>query len=161
MSKLEQAISEKNIVGIRNLMKAYLSSDPTDSNATIKQSLQRIQTSGIDIWETQDEKQLSTSKEAWDEDYFVDVQVDLRMNFSKERFLHILEVGKKVYGVSVAKAAAQTTPRPAQNNRPQVQKQQSPSVNNEKKNSALLWGAAAIGAIILIIVLVKMIGSNN
>ncbi len=158
MSKLDQAIAEKNIVGLQNLLKAYLTGDPTDSNATIKQSLQKIQVNGIDIWQRHDGKVFNTSsKESWDEDYFVDLQVDLRMNFSKERFLHMLEVGKKVYAIPVK----QTATGPTHASRPTAPKTYIQSADRGKKNSALLWGTIAVGAVILMAVVIKMINSNN
>lgn len=158
MSKLDQAIAEKNIVGLQNLLKAYLTGDPTDSNATIKQSLEKIRVSGIDIWKKHDGKILNTSsKESWDEDYFVDLQVDLRMNFSKERFLHMLEVGKTVYTNSVK----QTTTGTIYASRPTAPKTYIHPADSGKKNSALLWGTVAVGAVILMAVVIKMINSNN
>ncbi|MCM3024410.1 hypothetical protein [Heyndrickxia ginsengihumi] len=158
MSKLDQAIAEKNIVGLQNLLKAYLTGDPTDSKATIKQSLQKIQASGIEIWQHHDGKILNTSsKESWDEDYFVDLQVDLRMNFSEERFLHMLEVGKKVYGIPVKQTVAGSTHA----SRPTTKIAYTQSADSGKKNSALLWGAVAVGAVILMAVVFKMINSNK
>ncbi|WP_053400313.1 hypothetical protein [Priestia koreensis] len=158
MSKLDQAITEKNIVRLQNLLKAYLTGDPTDSNETVKESLQKIQVNGIDIWQHHDGKILHTSsKESWDEDYFVDLQVDLRMNFSKERFLHILEVGKKVYA-NPAKQLATVTHHAS---RPTAQKTYIKLADSGKKKSALLWGTVAVGAVILMAVVIKMINSNN
>lgn len=158
MSKLDQAIAEKNIVGLQNLLKAYLTGDPTDSNATIKQSLQKVQASGIDIWEQHDGKILNTSsKESWDEDYFVDLQVDLRMNFSKERFLHMLEVGKKVYAIPLKQATTGSTIVSSSTS----QKIHTQLVDSGKKNSALKWGAVALGAVILMAVIIKIVNSNN
>lgn len=158
MSKLDQAIAEKNIIGLRNLLKAYLTGDPTDSNATIKQSLQKVQENRIDIWEQHDGKILNTSsREAWDEDYFVDLQVDLRMNFSKARFLHMLEVGKKVYEIP----AKQIATGPTFASRPTSQKTNIQLVDNRKKNSALKWGAVALGAVILMSVIIKIVNSSK
>jgi hypothetical protein len=158
MSKLDQAIAEKNIISLRNLLKAYLTGDPADSNSTIQQSLNKIQASGIDIWQSHDGKTLNTASPAtWDEDYFVDLQVDLRMNFSQARFIHMLEVGKKVYGSFVSQSKAQ----PTQSSLPTSTKPYTQSVNIGKKNSALMWGAVALGAVILTAVIIKMINTNN
>ncbi|EOQ16029.1 hypothetical protein KQ3_04943 [Bacillus cereus B5-2] len=157
MNKLNQAITEKNIVGLRNLLKAYITGDPADSDATIKNSLQKIYANGIDVWQPYDGKELNMSSNTWNEDYFVDLQVDLRMNFSKERYLHMLEVGKKVYGVSVV--ASPTLP--TQTVRTSTSNQQYMKVDNKKKSKALVWGIAALGAFILGIVLIKMIKTNS
>ncbi|PHE67323.1 hypothetical protein [Bacillus wiedmannii] len=157
MNKLNQAITEKNIVGLRNLLKAYITGDPADSDATIKNSLQKIYANGIDVWQPYDGKELNMSSNTWNEDYFVDLQVDLRMNFSKERYLHMLEVGKKVYGVSVVASPTLAT----QTVRISTSDQQNTKVNNRKKAKALVWGITALGAFILGIVLIKMIKTNS
>ncbi|HFJ9318655.1 TPA: hypothetical protein ACGW54_003971 [Bacillus tropicus] len=157
MNKLNQAITEKNIVGLRNLLKAYITGDPADSDATIKNSLQKIYANGIDVWQPYDGKKLNMSSNTWNEDYFVDLQVDLRMNFSKERYLHMLEVGKKVYGVSVV--ASPTLP--TQTVSTSTSNQQYMKVDNKKKSKALVWGIAALGAFILGIFLIKMIKTNS
>ncbi|MDT0160662.1 hypothetical protein [Bacillus sp. AG4(2022)] len=163
MSKLNQAIAEENIIEIRNLLKAYLTGDPSDSDSTIQQSLNKIQASGIDIWQPHDGKTLNTtSQAAWDEDYFVDSQVDLRMNFSQARFIHMLEVGKKVYGPFIPHSNSQQNQpsRPISTN-PINTKPNTQPVNVRKKNSTLKWGAVVLGAVILMTVIIKIVNSNN
>ena len=101
MSKLDQAIAEKNIFGLKNLLKAYLTGDPTDFNAISNKVFKKLaKKTGLIYGNIMTEKLNTSSKESWDEDYFVDLQVDLRMNFSKERFLHMLEVGKGIFDSS-------------------------------------------------------------
>ncbi|WP_422122327.1 hypothetical protein DHX103_10985 [Planococcus sp. X10-3] len=148
MMKLEQALQEKDITSIQNILKAYLISDPSDSQNTIKSSLQQIEKKEIGVWEEHDGKELSSSP--WTEDEFLDLQVDLRMNFSKERFNHLVNVGEKIYG-SEKKLSTDISSKTTVTSED----------NQSKKSQAIKWGIVAITIGILIILLIKMANSNN
>lgn len=148
MIKLDQAIEEKDITSIQNILKAYLTSDPSDSKNTIKSLLQEVEDKKIDIWEEHDGKILLSSP--WTEEDFLDLQVDLRMNFSKERFNHLIDMGEKVYGLE-----KKISPNASSKTTITREEQQS------KKSQAMKWGIMAIAIGVLIILLVKMMNSNN
>lgn len=148
MIKLEQAIEEKDITSIQNILKAYLTSDPSDSKNTIKSVLQEVEDKKIDIWEEHDGKILLSSP--WNEEDFLDLQVDLRMNFSKERFNHLVDMGEEVYG-----SEKKSAPNLSSGTKIVSEDQQS------KKSQAMKWGIMAIAIGVLIILLVKMMNSNN
>lgn len=149
MSKLNQAIEENNATNIRNMLKAYITSDPTDSRGMIKKALQQTYNNKIDVWEEHDGKEFPSIP--WTEENFLDLQVDLRMNFSKERFMHLLEVGEEVYGLGAKTISQSSSP-----------KEEADSHNNQpKKSQAMKWGIMAITAGILIILLIKLANSNN
>lgn len=154
MTKLEQAIQEKNIASVRNILKSYLSSDPSDSDSVIEQSLKQIKTARLDVWEPHDLATLETDKSEWDEDYFINLHVDLRMNFSEERYKHMLKVGRRLYSSSLKESSSTSSIRP-------VMTPSSSSVDGVKKNNALLWGAVAVGAVIIVSVIIKVVNSNN
>lgn len=149
MNKLDQAIEENNATDIRNMLKAYITSDPTDSRGTIKKALQQTYDNKIDVWEEHDGKEFPSTP--WTEEKFLDLQVDLRMNFSEERFRYLLKVGEEVYRLE-AKTISQPSSPP---------KNESSQNNQPKKSQAMKWGIMAITAGILIILLMKLVNSNN
>jgi len=97
MNKLELALQSENIQEIKNCLKAYITGDPTDADGSIRKALIQIDKKQLQVFEKNEESNFVTDKSRWSQDYFVDLQVDLRMNFSKERFIHMLEVGKVAF----------------------------------------------------------------
>ena len=97
MNKFEEAVSTNDRKMIRNLLKAYITGNPADTDKTIKNALKTLDSSDITVFDPGDGKGLVMDKSCWTEEYFVDLQVDLRNNFSEERYKHMLEVGAHVY----------------------------------------------------------------
>lgn len=97
MNKMDEALATKDVKRIRNLLKAYITADPADSNNTIKLTLLDIRERGITVFEKSDDVMIQNDRSLWTEEYFVDLQVRLRNNFSEERYKHMLEVGAYVY----------------------------------------------------------------
>ena len=97
MNKMDEALATKDVKRIRNLLKAYITADPADSSNTIKLTLLDIRESGITVFEKSDDVMMQNDRSRWTEEYFVDLQVRLRNNFSEERYKHMLEVGAHVY----------------------------------------------------------------
>ena len=94
---MDEALGTKDVKRIRNLLKAYITADPSDTNDTIKLALLDIRDSGITVFEQPDDVMIQNDRSRWTEEYFVDLQVRLRNNFSEERYMHMLEVGEHVY----------------------------------------------------------------
>lgn len=97
MSRFEEAVVTKDRKKIRNLLKAYITGNPADTDKSIKEALKTLDESNIAVFDQADDKELVMDRTCWTEEYFVDLQVDLRNNFSEERYKHMLEVGAHVY----------------------------------------------------------------
>lgn len=154
MNKLFQAIEAKDAEEIEIYLKAFITSNPADTNNTIKQALQKIESMNISLWEKHDGAEFKTNRQEWIEDYFVDLQVDLRMNFSKERYMHMLEVGKIAFPTKLGQSKTTT----------QSMKNKNPNNNTlkdgtePKKGQTLLYmGVAGVAVVVLAVVLVKII----
>lgn len=97
MSRFEDALMRNDIKTIRNLLKAYITGNPADTDKTIENALTTLNGSNTVIFDQADDKLFILDRSLWTEEYFVDLQVDLRNNFSEERYRHMLEVGAHVY----------------------------------------------------------------
>lgn len=97
MSRFEEAVMTNDTKMIRNLLKAYITGNPADTEKTIENALETLNKSDMTVFDPADGKELVMDKSCWTEEYFVDLQVDLRNNFSEERYKHMLEVGGHVY----------------------------------------------------------------
>lgn len=160
MNKLIKAIEIGNILDTKNYLKAYITGDPTDSDNSIKAALKQIETENLSVWDKHDGAVFNMNKDAWTQDYFVDLQVDLRMNFSKERFLHMLEVGKVAFPMSIEQPIQVAQPKVTVS-KPSNQTISSQTTNSNgtsvKKNQPLLYGGiAAVAVVVLVVVLIKL-----
>lgn len=104
LSYLENAAKSKNIKDIRRALRSYIKKCLGDTQE-IKEALNYVKKSLTEeeynnIWEKYDGLKLDKDSNNWDKRYFASLEVDLSDNFSKERFNHILEVGKFVYGTT-------------------------------------------------------------
>ncbi|HFJ9247922.1 hypothetical protein FO499_12110 [Bacillus anthracis] len=92
---LVEAVSSKELKKIRVALSTYLSKNPTDEGNEVTNALKYVQQNfNGDLWEVQDERALEQDSSKWTKDYLGYLKSDLRNNFSKERFNHIIEVGK-------------------------------------------------------------------
>lgn len=104
LSYLEDAVKSKNPEDIRSALISYIkkclgdTEEIMDALNYVKKSLSEEEYKSI--WEEYDGLTLELDKNNWNKDYFALVEVDLSYNFSKERFNHILEVGRYVYGTT-------------------------------------------------------------
>lgn len=104
LSYLEDAVKSKNQKDIRIGLLSYIKKCLGDTEE-IKNALNYVKSSLNEeeyksIWEEYDGIKLEDDKNKWNKYYFASVEVDLSDNFSKERFNHILEVGRYVYGTT-------------------------------------------------------------
>ena len=95
------------------------------------------------IWEEYDGLKLDRDKNNWNKSYFASLQGDLRYNFSKERFEHILEVGRYVYGIT--KSVTQKAVNESKDkNTPDKAKVYSKESNNGVNLTLLLVGGSIL-----------------
>lgn len=104
LSYLEDAVKIKNTKDIRIALLSYIKKCLGDTDEIVD-ALNYVKNSLTEdayklIWETYDGIKLESDKSKWNKYYFASVEVDLADNFSKERFNHILEVGRHVYGTT-------------------------------------------------------------
>lgn len=159
MNKLLQAVEIGDISEIEIYLKAFITGDPADSDNSIKMALKQVEMKNLNIWEQHDGASFNTNRATWTQDYFVDLQVDLRMNFSKERFMHMLEVGKLAFPMPVEQ------PKVAQ---PNVVTKSNTYPNNSaqngtsgKKDQTLLYmGIAGVAVVVIAVVLVKLLKNS-
>lgn len=154
MSKLLHAIETNNIEDIQKFLKANITVNPNDSENSMKTALKKIEQKNLPIWEQHDDATFNTNRTEWTQDYFVELQVDLRMNFSKERFMHMLEVGKVAFPVLIEEKQTQQKVTIKQN------KETDNDGTSEKKNRTLLAGLVGVAVIVLVAVLIKMIKND-
>ncbi|MFM9532561.1 hypothetical protein [Lysinibacillus sp. IITD104] len=154
MSKLLHAIETNNIEDIQKFLKANITVNPNDSENSMKTALKKIEQKNLPIWEQHDDATFNTNRTEWTQDYFVELQVDLRMNFSKERFMHMLEVGKVAFPVLIEEKQTQQKVTIKQN------QETDNDGTSEKKNRTLLAGLVGVAVIVLVAVLIKMIKND-
>ncbi|GAB6615719.1 MULTISPECIES: hypothetical protein [Bacillus] len=95
---LVEAVSSGELKRIRVALSTYLTKNPTNDGGEITNALNYVQKNfNEELWEMQDERKLEKDASKWTKAYLADLKSDLRNNFSKERFNHILEVGKVVH----------------------------------------------------------------
>lgn len=104
LSYLEDAVISKSPKEIRRAILSYIKKCLGDTDE-IKSALNYVENNLNDteysaIWETYDGIHMESDRSKWDKSYFASVEVDLSDNFSIERFNHILDVGRYVYGTS-------------------------------------------------------------
>lgn len=151
LSYLEEEVKNKNIKGIRRSISSYITKCLGDTEE-IKDAIKYIEKSltaseFASIWEDYDGLKLENDKSKWNKTYFSSVGVDLEDNFSKERFDHILEVGRYVYGTT--KPVTQTVVNESKSTNNNTTTKKSFSVSKED-NDNFLKIALIAGAIILL-----------
>lgn len=147
LSYLEEEVKNKNIKGIRRSISSYIKKCLGNTDE-IRQAVNYIEKSLTQsefdsIWEEYDGLKLDRDKNNWNKSYFASLQGDLRYNFSKERFEHILEVGRYVYGIT--KSVTQKAVNESKDkNTPDKAKVYSKESNNSVNLTLLLVGGAIL-----------------
>ncbi|MFJ8234194.1 hypothetical protein ACIQ34_00455 [Ureibacillus sp. NPDC094379] len=147
MSKLNEAINSNNIRGIKSAILAYLSADPLDQSGEIKNAISAVDSKGIILWESHDDTELLQNPTSWTKDYFAELQSHLITNFSKERLVHALKVGRHAYREELNRPKqAAPSQRPTSARRPQ-------QGGNNDMGKMLVAGAAilAVGLVIYLV----------
>lgn len=141
LSYLEDAVITKDVKDIRIAILSYIkkclgdTQEIEDAVSYIRKSLSDLEYQSI--WEKYDGLFLDNNKNNWNKNYFASMEVDLADNLSKERFNHILEVGKYVYGSTQPIKSTVNTNR-------------SNAVNNKEENKNFLMIALVGGAALLL-----------
>jgi hypothetical protein len=97
---LEEAIGNKDIKSIRNILTTSMVQDPGFNNGVFEERLKRCLVSGLtekDLFESFGGTAINTDSSAWTKDYYAAQRTEFRYNFSLERLEHLKMVGRKLY----------------------------------------------------------------
>lgn len=98
MSKLlEQGIEEKNKRKVIKALREEVGADPGEKTDRLAKALERVENSGLDIWDKHDGWAYEYNSDYWTKDYYGKIFIHLYDNFSKDRFEHLRVVGKLVF----------------------------------------------------------------
>jgi hypothetical protein len=149
MTFLINDIESGDIERIQDGLSTYLTKNPSDENLEVSNVVNYVEKNfSGQIWNSHDGRELESDTTKWNKEYLGLLKSDLRNNFSKKRFYHILQVGKVVYPAKKKTATLQTTP--VQKN-PRVQ----PRQDGVKLHPWVIAGAVIVTATIVIILLNK------
>ncbi|BCG58115.1 hypothetical protein [Paenibacillus sp. URB8-2] len=94
---LVEAVNNRDIEQVRVALSTYLSKNPTNEQNEVTQAAEYAESRLSEpLWVEHDDMYIEKDSSKWTTDYLGQLKSDLRYNFSKERFLFIIEVGKKV-----------------------------------------------------------------
>lgn len=124
---LIEAVEQNDLKKIRAALSTYLSKNPTNDNKEVTYAVAYVnQHFQGDLWDTHDNRPFEENLSNWSKDYLAGLKSDLRNNFSKQRFDHILLVGQEIY------KKKQVSPKQHQEG-PSVQVQRSAPGNQEQR----------------------------
>lgn len=98
---LRRALGSKDPIRIKTSLLNYIRKDPGDNKALILPAFERTLRLYPELLEEHRdfEDQYFCDPTKWNEHYFSLILVRLMDNFSRERFLHLVQVGRFLYGV--------------------------------------------------------------
>ncbi|HFU6606106.1 hypothetical protein PDJ82_22745 [Bacillus cereus group sp. TH43LC] len=155
---LVEAVSSKDLKKIRVALSTYLSKNPTDEGNEVTNVLKYVQQNfNGDLWEVQDERALEQDSSKWTKDYLGYLKSDLRNNFSKERFDHIIEVGKVVRKKKTTSHTDNQPERVLQ----KTTKSEIPSKVSVNRSRMSKKGKLVIGGILIVTVVTAAVATAN
>ncbi|MCH1640886.1 hypothetical protein MJ257_12290 [Paenibacillus timonensis] len=104
---LQEAISKKNYIRIRNELCSIIHKDPIFHTGDFETALQYVKRYIPDVVQVHDNLPFS-GREHWDDEYWALVVSELMDNFSMERIEHVKQIGRHLHGWS---APAQGVPQ--------------------------------------------------
>lgn len=94
---LQKPVEIGNVEESRTALSTYLSKNPTNQDNEITDARDYAERKlGVSLWEKYDNRIMEKDQTKWSKEYLAELMSDLRHNFAKERFLHIMEVGRVV-----------------------------------------------------------------
>lgn len=111
---LIDAVNNRDIEQVRVALSTYLSKNPTNEQNEVVQAAEYAESRLSEpLWVQHDGMYIEKDSSKWTTDYLGQLKSDLRYNFSKERFLFIIEVGKKVRPFKGRVTTTQTSMQPS------------------------------------------------
>jgi hypothetical protein len=106
--QLREAIDQRDIPSIRNILTTSMVQDPGFANGVFEGRLRKVLESGIskeEIFEPFTGEEITGNRALWTKDYYAKARTDFRYNFSAERLEHLRRVGQKLYPAAPEEAA--------------------------------------------------------
>lgn len=93
---LKESVENKDVSMVRGALVGILQADPVTATSELENSIRYAEENGIDVFAQESDPSLSVNmnKEDWNDRYFARTLTYLRHNFTKERLLHAIEVGR-------------------------------------------------------------------
>ncbi|KRE50630.1 hypothetical protein [Paenibacillus sp. Soil724D2] len=148
---LRDAVSKGDMEQVRVGLSTYLSKNPTNEGNEVTDAAEYAASRLSEpLWLKHDNQHMESEKSKWTTDYLGLLKSDLRNNFSKERFLFIIEVGKVVRPY---RGPAKTSPSQTQKLVTQRPVSKSRDIVEGKLNKKWLIIAALGGLLIILLLL--------
>ncbi|MGG1639105.1 hypothetical protein [Paenibacillus sp. NRS-1760] len=116
---LLEAVGKADIEQVRVALSTYLSKNPTNEKNEVIHAAEYAESRLSEpLWVQHDDMFIEKDSNKWTTEYLGQLKSDLRYNFSKERFMFIIEVGKKVRPYKGRISPAQIIEQPLRSSAP-------------------------------------------
>ncbi|SFC99699.1 hypothetical protein [Clostridium uliginosum] len=160
---VKECIANKDIMGLKGALVGIIFSNRSFSNGEFDNTLERITSKGINIYEKFDGEDIvcNTIKgRSFTEDDFAEAVYYLKVNFCQERIKDVKKISKKIYIDSCVKVntgeSAFKTAKNGENSEKKHISHQTKMNQNKKNNSIkIIAGIAVVAAIAIAIKIMK------
>lgn len=96
---LKESVENKDLDMIRGALIGILQADPATKTHKLENGIRYAESYGINVFEEEmnPKYQINNNKDEWDSRYFARALAYLSNNFTKERLLHAIEVGRATH----------------------------------------------------------------
>ena len=96
---LKESCDNKNVEYVRGALIAIMQADPTTKTNKLENSIRYAEDCGISVFEEETDPDLLINSNSceWDSRYYARTLAYLNNNFTKERLLHAIEVGRAIH----------------------------------------------------------------
>lgn len=166
---LIEAVNNRDIEKVRLALGTYLTKNPTNDQNEVVQATEYAENRMSEpLWVQHDGMHIEKDSTKWTTDYLGQLKSDLRYNFSKERFLFIIEVGKKVRPLKGRATPTQNTKQqPSRTDTPsssQISTKQEPiprSIVDTGKSNIKWLVIAGLGGLAILAILLILVTQNQ
>ena len=161
---LKESVENKDVSMVRGALVGILQADPVTATSELEESIRYAEENGVDVFAQENDSSLSVNlnKEEWTDRYFARTLTYLRHNFTKERLLHAIEVGRATQSAQpkspaptpVQKKETDSAERQASSGKNTTRTTQKPADAEQNWMPALMAGGA-IAALILYLLFKK------
>jgi hypothetical protein len=106
---LDEAIREKDIPAIRNILTTSMVQDPGFIKGVFDDWFDRCSKAGIsksEVFAPFEGSAINNDAAAWTKDYYAEQRTEFRYNFSLERLEHLKKMGRKLYPAALPTASS-------------------------------------------------------
>lgn len=154
---LIDAVEQNDLKKIRAALSTYLSKNPTNENKEVTDAVAYVnQHFQGGLWDAPDDRPFEENPSNWSKDYFAGLKSDLRNNFSKQRFVHILSVGQEIYKKKQVSPKQPQAGQSVQVQRPASKNQEQGVIRpQEKPMNWLIPAVVGVGIIAVVYMLMR------